>query len=395
GKTLGIVGLGRVGRAVAERALAFQMKVQAFDPFLRTDTAMDGRVTVVKELDAMLPHVDVLTLHAALTDNTQHLINAARLKKMKRSAVLINCARGGLVDEAALAEALNGGALAGAAVDVFEAEPPKSSPLLAAKNVVLTPHLGASTQEAQLAVSTEAVDVMIDYLVRGTIRNAVNVTGLPSDLSVRDRSYLDLTARMAAILSTWVAAGVDRVEVTTAGVESLAALGPTLALQAVVGMMNPHIEGRLNLVNARPFTQQRGIDVRHVTQSARQDFPDVVRVRFEHGQSFHEVQGAVFIDNRPRILGIDGYRMEMVPEGCLVMIFNDDRPGVIGTVGTLFGEHNINIADMMLSRREKTALMVIKSDADIPEALLNALKQSSAILSVRTMMMPPLAEPRP
>lgn len=386
GKTLGIIGLGRVGRAVAERALAFQMKVLAYDPFLRTDTALEGRVGVVADLDALLPHVDCLTLHAALTDDTHHLLSAARLKKMKRTAVVINCARGGLLDEAALADMLNSGALAGAAVDVFECEPPKSCPLLSAKNVVLTPHLGASTQEAQLAVSTEAVDEMLDFLLRGTIRNAVNVTGLPTDLSARDRAYLDLAARMAAILSIWAGDGIDRVEVTTAGTEALSALGPTLALNALAGMMNPHIEGRLNLVNVRSFAHQRGIDVRHVAQTAaREDFPDVVRVRFEHGQSSHEVQGAVFMDGRPRVLGIDGYRMEMVPEGRLVMIFNDDRPGVIGAVGTLFGEHNINIADMFLSRRDKTALMVIKCDAAVPEPVLNELKQSSAILSVRTV----------
>lgn len=388
GKTLGIVGLGRVGRAVAERALAFQMKVLAFDPFIRVDSAMDGRVTVVKNVDDLLPQVDCLTLHAALSDDTRNLINAARLAKMKKSAVLINCARGGLVDEAALAAALDLGALAGAAVDVFECEPPKSCPLLAARNVVLTPHLGASTQEAQLAVSTEAVDEMLDFLIRGTIRNAVNVTGLPTDLSARDRALLDLTGRMAAILAAWAAEGVDRVEVTTAGGESLASLGPTLALQAVVGLMNPHIEGRLNLVNARPFTEQRGIEVRHVNQSSRQDFPDMIKVRFERGQEFHEVQGAVFLDNRPRILAIDGYRMEMVPEGFLVMIFNDDRPGVIGTVGTLFGQRNINIADMMLSRRDKTALMVIKCDAALQDATLDELRQSSAIVSVRTVSLP-------
>ncbi|MBK8268144.1 MAG: phosphoglycerate dehydrogenase [Planctomycetes bacterium] len=388
GKTLGIVGLGRVGRAVAERALAFQMKVLAYDPFLRTDSAMDGRVAVVKNLDAMLPQVDCLTLHAALTDDTQNLMNAARLSKMKKTAVVINCARGGLVDETALASMLNAGALGGAAIDVFECEPPKDCPLLMAKNVVLTPHLGASTQEAQLAVSTEAVDEMLDYLLRGTIRNAVNVTGLPTDLSARDRAFLDLTGRMAAVLSTWAGDGVDRVEVTTDGAESLASLGPTLALQAVVGLMNPYVEGRLNLVNARPFTQQRGIEVRHVAQSSRQDFPDVVKVRFERGQEFHEVQGAVFLDNRPRILAIDGYRMEMVPEGCLVMIFNDDRPGVIGTVGTLFGERGINIADMMLSRRDKTALMVIKSDGNVPDVVTEELKKSSAILSVRVVSLP-------
>ncbi|MCG8407279.1 MAG: phosphoglycerate dehydrogenase [Phycisphaerales bacterium] len=385
GKVLGVVGLGRVGRAVSERALSMQMKVLAYDPFLRSGTVMDGRVTVVKEIDDLLPLIDCLTLHATLTEDTKNLINASRLEKLKKTAVLINCARGGLVDDQALADALNSERIAGAAIDVFPTEPPKDSPLLSCKNAVLTPHLGASTAEAQTAVSTDAVDAMLDYLCDGTIRNAVNVTDLPSDLSPRDRAYLDLTGRMAAILSVWCSDGVDRVEVTEARREGLSAIGPTLALQAVVEMMNPHFQGRLNLVNAAAFAQQRGIDIQHATHSATQDFHEVVKVRFERRNEFHEIEGAVFADDRPRVLAIDGYRMEMVPDGQLVMIFNDDRPGVIGLVGTLFGNHELNIADLFLSRQEKTALMVLKSDDSVSEAVLEELRQASPILSVRTV----------
>ncbi len=393
GKVLGIVGLGRVGRAVAERALALRMKVLACDPFLRATTAMDGRVAVVEKIEELLPQVDCLTLHAALTDDTRGLINAERISKMKKTAVLINCARGGLVNEAALADALKEGRLGGAAIDVFETEPPADSPLLACDGVVLTPHLGASTIEAQTAVSTDAADAVLDYLMNGTIRNAVNVSGLPSDMAPKDRACLDLTARMAAILSSWCADGVDRVQVTTAGGESLSALCPTLALQAVVEMMSPHIEGRLNLVNAAAFAQQRGIDIQHAAQSARQDFGEVITVSFDRRGDSHQVEGAVFQDARPRILAIDGYRMEMVPEGRLVMIFNDDRPGVIGLVGHLFGDHQINIADLFLSRQEKTALMVLKCDADVPDNVLQELRQAEPILSVRTVRLPPLDRP--
>ncbi|MFQ5410791.1 MAG: phosphoglycerate dehydrogenase [Phycisphaerae bacterium] len=385
GKILGIVGLGRVGRAVAERALGLQMKVLAYDPFLRTDSALEDRVGVVHDLDALLAQVDCLTLHAALTDDTRNLINVDRLSKLKKSAVLINCARGGLVDETALADALKAERIAGAALDVFPNEPPAGSPLLACNNIVLTPHLGASTREAQTAVSTDAVDAMLDYLLSGTIRNAVNVAGLPADLSERDRTYLDLTARMAAILSTWCADGIDRVEVSTAGGEALEALCPTLALQALVEMMNPHIDSRLNLVNARAFAAQRGIDLQHTSQSAREDIPDVVRIRVERRGKTHEIEGAVFLDRRPRVLAIDGYRMEMVPEGALILIFNDDRPGVIGLVGTVFGDHKVNIADMVLSRRGNTALMVLKLDAAVGDKILETLRATDAILSVRTV----------
>ncbi len=390
GKTLGIVGFGRVGRAVAERALALQMRVLAHDPFVRDETAMDGRVNIVPELDQLLPQVDVLTLHAAMADGTQHLINRERLSRLKKTALLVNCARGALVDEAALAQALNAGNIAGAAIDVFENEPPAGSPLLACKDVVLTPHLGASTGEAQTAVSTDAVEAMLDYLLTGAIRNAVNVAGLPTGLSPRDRACLDLTARMASLLSCWSGEGVDRVEVSVAGGEGLDALRPTLALQAVVGLMNPHIEGRLNLVNAAAFTQQRGIEVQHAARTARQDYSEIIRVGFVRGGESHEAEGAVFVDGRPRILAIDGYRMEMVPAGELVMLFNDDRPGVIGLVGTLFGDHGVNIADMTLSRREKMALMVLRLDGPAPEAVLAELRAAAAILAVRTVTLPPL-----
>jgi len=390
GKTLGIVGFGRVGRAVAERALAFGMRVLAFDPFLRSDTAMDGRVTVIREIKTLLPEVDVLTLHAAMTDDTRHLINKDTIALMRDSAMIVNCARGGLVDEAALADALNNGQLAGAALDVFGNEPPEGSPLLACDQAVLSPHLGASTRQAQTAVSTDAVAAMLDYLQTGTIRNAVNVSGMPRDLSDRDRAWLDLTARMAAMLSVWCADGIDRVDVTTVGAESLHNLSRTLALQALVGMLNPHVDQRINLVNAGAYAEQRGIDLRTTTNAAREDYPDVVRVRFERGNESHEIEGAAFSGQRLRVLGIDGYRMEMTPDGYLMMIFNDDRPGVIGLVGTTLADQGVNIADMFLSRRDATALMVCKIDGQMSDATLTQLRKADAIRSVRLVNLPPL-----
>jgi D-3-phosphoglycerate dehydrogenase len=393
GRTLGIVGLGRVGRAVAERALAMQMRVVAYDPFLGPDAALDGRVKLERELDAVLAEADILTLHVPLTDETRNLINAARLARMKPGALLVNCARGGLIDEAAVAGALERGHLGGAAIDVFSEEPPKGCPLMGCMHAVFTPHLGASTTEAQTAVSTEAVDSLLDYLRSGTIRGSVNVSGLPSHLSPRDRAYLDLTARMAALLSPLCAGGVEQVEVTTHG-EGLVTLAPTLALQAVAEMMSPHIEGRVNLVNAETFVRQRGIGLRHTAHSESRDHHEVVSVSFEHRGEHHAVEGAVFVDGRPRVLAIDGYHMEITPEGLLVLIFNDDRPGVIGLVGTLLGDRGINIADMVLSRRAKTALMLLKIDGEAPGEVLEALRGAEPILSVRAVRLPPLAPAR-
>lgn len=388
GKTLGIVGLGRVGCAVARRALGLDMTVVAFDPLLSAESAMDGRVRLVRKLEDLLPLVDVLTLHASMSAESKKMIGKPQLERMKPGAVLVNCARGALLDEAAVAEALNAGRLGGAAIDVFSTEPPAGNPLLTAKNVVLTPHLGASTEEAQTAVSTEAVESILDYLTNGVIRGAVNVTGMPANLSARDRAYMDLTARMGTILSPLCAGGVERIELVTQGGDALTALCPTLALTALTELMSPHIEGRLNLVNAADFAKDRGIVVGHTGQSARRDYYEVVTLKIARGNESHTIEGAVFQDGLPRILSIDGYRMEIVPEGLLVQIFNDDQPGVIGLVGTFLGDHKINIADMTLSRRGRLALMLLKIDGELPDAVLDALRaKSPPILSVRAVQL--------
>lgn len=390
GKTLGIVGLGRVGRAVAERAMGLDMTVIAFDPLLSADSAMDGRVRLVRKLDDLLPQIDILTLHASMSADSKKMVGKQQLELMKPGAVLVNCARGALIDEAAVAEALKAGKLAGAAIDVFSTEPPTDNPLLAAPNVVLTPHLGASTEEAQTAVSTEAVESILDYLTNGVIRGAVNVTGMPANLSARDRGYMDLTARMGTILSPLCTGGVERIELVTRGGDALGALCPTLALTALTELMSPHIEGRLNLVNAAEFAKERGIVVGNTSQSGRSDYYEVVTLKFERRGESHTIEGAVFQDGLPRILSIDGYRMEIIPEGLLVQIFNDDQPGVIGLVGTYLGDHKINIADMTLSRRGRTALMLLKIDGELPDSVLDGLRQKSPpILSVRAVQLAP------
>ncbi len=412
GQTLGIVGFGRIGRAVAARALALDMKVIAHDPFVQGPTAMDGRVAISSDLHAVLRQADCVTLHATLSPQTRGLIGAAELALLKPTATLVNCARGELVDEVALAAALHEGRLAGAAIDVFSQEPPAGNPLLSAKNIVLTPHIGASTEEAQTAVSVEAVEAVLDYLLRGEIRGAVNLAGIPPHLSDRDKAYLDLCRRMSTLLSSLADSGIERIEVTTFG-ETLERVGPTLARQAVVDLLSPHLSTRLNLVNAETYARSRGIEVAHTKRSAADNYIDAIELAItgrEVGAATghhvtgdaaggmaladrdvgvtagrmpavqaaarvirHSVEGTVFIDGLPRILSIDGYRMEMVPESPMVLIFNDDRPGVIGLVGALFGRHNINIADMTLSRQAATALMLLKLDEQPPAAVLDEL----------------------
>ncbi|MEK7710977.1 MAG: phosphoglycerate dehydrogenase [Planctomycetota bacterium] len=392
GRTLGIIGFGRIGRAVAQRALALEMKVIAFDPFVKGDSPLDGSMTMIGNLDELLSTADCMTLHATLSSETTHLIGAAQIAKMKPGATLINCARGALIDERALAEALNSGRIAGAAVDVYENEPPKGSPLLTAKNIVLTPHLAASTAEAQLRVSLDAVETLLAYLRHGEVRSAVNVTGMPGRLSPHARAVFDLCSRMGTILSTWSAEGVDRIRVTVRG-DSLRELAGTLSWQAMVAVLSPRLDTRLNLVNAREQAQRRGIVVENVAQSVQQNQPETMSITlFVRGQA-HEVEGTVLGDGRPRILAFDGYRMELIPERTIVLIVNDDRPGVIGLVGQAFGGAGINIADMALSRRGKTALMVLKLDAPMPDALRDSLRSMNPpILSLRAVSLPPVAE---
>ncbi|NOT01874.1 MAG: ACT domain-containing protein, partial [Phycisphaerales bacterium] len=371
------------------RALACDMRVIGYDPLVGSAAVLDGAVRLVNDVDELLTASDCVTLHAKITENTKGMLNAERIGRMKRSAVVVNCARGELIDEAALAAALNEGRLAGAAVDVYSQEPPKGNPLLTAKNVVLSPHLGASTEEAQVAVSVEAADALLDYLVRGEIRSAVNVVGLPAQFNERDRAYLDLCMRMGSILSPWCAKGIERLQVTTRG-EGIDQLCRTLARQCSVSLLTPHIGVRLNLVNAASITRERGIQVDAVAHAATRNYAETVTLVIETRDGRHEIEGTVFVDGRPRVLAIDGYRMEMAPERALVLIFNDDRPGVIGSVGQLFGDAGINIADMTLSRRDRTALMLLKLDQAPGDAVLKQLVALDAIQSVQSVLLVPL-----
>ncbi len=390
GRTLGIVGLGRIGRAVAQRALALEMKVIAYDPFVRGETALDGKVALVSELKEVFASCDCLTLHASLTSETRHLINDEQIALMKKGACIVNCARGALIDEQALANALNEDRLGGAAIDVYQNEPPSGSPLLTAKNVVLTPHLAASTAEAQQRVSVDAVDTLLAYLLNGEIRSAVNVTGMPKHLGDHERSYVDLCARMATMLSPWSADGVEQITLTTRG-EALSELSETLSWQAMVSVLSPHLDARLNLVNAREHAEARGIRVENVSCGNEQNVLQSIVLDVKCRGDAHRIEGTVFGDGRPRVTSVDGYKMELIPERSMALIFNDDKPGVIGLVGQAFGEAKINIADMALSRRGKLALMVLKLDGPMPDDLKGKLQGlNPPILSLETVSLPPV-----
>ncbi|MFA5864934.1 MAG: phosphoglycerate dehydrogenase [Phycisphaerae bacterium] len=376
GKLLGLVGLGRVGRAVAERALSFKMTVWAYDPLFPEETALDGKVKVVRDLGELLSNADFISLHAPVTDQTKKMIGADQLAKMKPSALLINCARGELVDEDALAEALKNKKIAGAAVDVFSAEPPGKLALFDQENAIVTCHLGASTKEAQLAVSKEAVQVMLDYLQHGTIAGAVNVPGLPASLTSKDRSFVDLVQRMACLAAPLVDRGIKSVQVTATS-HHLERVLPLLLRSVLVKLLGRFLETPLNVINAELAAASTGIQIAYSTKTSRSADTERIAIDIAGADYSHRIEGGISPDGLPTILDIDGYRMQMVPEGTMIIQFNDDQPGVIGLVGTLFGAYKVNIADMTLSRRENQALMVFKIDAPPPAQVIDQLKKSS------------------
>ncbi|MBN1341359.1 MAG: phosphoglycerate dehydrogenase [Phycisphaerae bacterium] len=389
-KTLGIAGLGRIGRSVATRALGFGMKVLAYDPFYRGETALEGRVRLVETLKDLVAASDYVTLHAALSDETRGMINADVLTHAKDGLRIINCARGALVDEVALAGAIKSGKVAGAAIDVYSSEPPSGNPLVGLDEVVCTPHLGASTREAQLAVTVEAVDLLLDYLLNENIRTAVNIMGFRAPIGERDQVFVDLGRRMSAILSSLCTSGIGDVKITTHGA-SLESLGSTLSRYVLIELLRPHINENVNLINAETIAADRGIQISVTSVKQSEDFTDNLVLSVMSGDRQIAVEGTVFGDNLPRVLAIDGYRMDMVPEGHMIIIRNDDKPGVIGLVGTLMGERKVNIADMTVSRREQTALIVLKIDAEPPQSVIDELlARTPPIQRVRTVSLPPL-----
>jgi D-3-phosphoglycerate dehydrogenase len=401
GKTLGVVGLGRIGQTVASRALALEMTVVGYDPFFTAPAALDGRVKMVRDFDEFLGQLDVITFHVPGGDSTRHLLNRERLLgKCRPNLLVINDARGEVVDEIALAEALKEKKIGGAAIDVFVKEPPpQDHPLFGCENVVLTPHLGASTDEAQTAVSVDACEAIVAYLQNGEIRGAVNAGGLKLDLPPDEAPFAELARRIGALLAGFTDSGYRTITLRASGARAQK-LMPTLLRLATVELLKPHLgEGAVNVINVEHLARDRGINLVSVpeAQPPAGMVGDIVGVRVDgaEGGETHRILGTVYADGLPRIVRVDGYAMDMIPEGQMVLIVNQDQPGVIGMVGSSFGDAKVNIADMVISREfdkegKATAFMVIKTDSPPPEALLNRLRASGTIRKVKSIAVPPL-----
>ena len=400
GKTLGVVGLGRIGRTVASRALAMEMNVVGFDPFFSAESALDGKVKLVRDFDEFLGQVDVVTFHVPGGDATKHLINRERLfgGKCRPNLLIVNDSRGEVTDEYAVADAIREKKIAGAALDVYAVEPPpKDHPLFGLENVVLTPHLGASTDEAQTAVSVEACKAIVAYLTKGEIRGAVNAGGVRLDLPPDEAPFAELARRMGTLLASLSDGGVKSITVRASGTRAPKLLNTLLRL-AAVEVLRPHLgAGGVNVINVEHLARGRGIELVQIHEPAPPAglVGDVLGVRVEgpDGQK-HRILGTVYADGLPRLLRIDDFAMDMVPEGQMVLLTNRDQPGVIGFVGSTFGDAGVNIADMVISRSfgpdgSATALMLIKTDSEPTASLVEKLRAKEHILRVRTAALPP------
>ena len=389
GKTLGVVGFGRIGRTVAERALGFGMTVVAFDPMYNAETGLDGRVKLYKNFDDMLGELDFISFHVPLNDHTRGMMDKAAFEKCQDGIMVVNAARGGIVDIPALLEALDAGKCGGAAIDVYESEPPaEDDPLRTHPKVLVTPHLGASTTEAQEAVSTDACAQMLEFLRGEGIRGAVNLGGVRLDLDPTQAKFVDLAQRMAQLIGPMSEGGISDVTVTLEG-ETLSGVASTIERMTVIALLQSSMDVPVNLVNVQLLAQQRGIKHRTTFVDEKRSTPKVT-IEVAGGEKKRKIMGSVFADGRPRVLEINGYGMDMVPAGPMLILQNQDRPGMVGLVGNELGDAQTNIADMALSRRDDTALMVLKLDAMPDEKLMNRLRARPGILKALAVKLPAL-----
>jgi D-3-phosphoglycerate dehydrogenase / 2-oxoglutarate reductase len=391
GKTIGLVGLGRVGTEVARRARGLEMKVLAYDPFVTPAAAREVEVELLP-LDDVLKQADVVSLHTSLSGSTEKMIDAAAIAKMKKGARLINCARGELIDEVALAEALKSGALAGAAVDTFATEPPKNSPLVGLPNLIATPHIAGSTAEAQEEVGTAIALQVRDYLADGVIKNAVNMPALSPDQYRRLKPYLELGERLGAFVGQAAPTkGFNRILIRYAG--EPAELGSHMIRSAVlIGALNAVLPEKVNLVNAASEAASRGLQVEETIRRRERGFPNTIEVAVVDGSREFALEGTVGQDGSPRIVALDGMGLEAPLEGTMLLSRNVDVPGVIGRIGTELGSLGVNIATFALGRRAPggggEALALVGLDGAVDASVVQKIRALPSITDVRLVRLP-------
>jgi D-3-phosphoglycerate dehydrogenase len=383
-KTLGIIGCGNIGSIVAERALGLRMKVLAYDPFLSEERALKLGVHKV-ELDELLARADFISLHVPLTDRTRNILSAEALAATKPGVRIVNCARGGLIDEAALAEAIRSGHVAGAALDVFAEEPATESPLFGMPNVVCTPHLGASTTEAQENVALQVAEQMADYLLTGAVQNALNMPSVTAEEAAVMGPWLRLAEHLGSFIGQMTEEPVTAINIlydgTVAGM-NLEALNCAV-IAGVMRVANPDV----NLVSAPVIARERGIQLSTTQQEKSGAFDGYIKVTMVSGTRERSLAGTVFSDGKPRFIQIKGINIDAEVGPHMLYTTNEDVPGVIGTLGTVLGRHGVNIANFTLGRsaRGKDAIAILYLDETPPEAMLNELDATGLFRQIRPL----------
>ena len=384
GKTIGVIGLGNIGAIVADRARGLRMNVLGYDPFVNTEAATRAGIELVS-LDDMFARADFLSIHTPLTADTRGLIGAAAIKKMKKGIRIVNCARGGIIDEAALLEALNSGHVAGAALDVFASEPPaKDDPLVAHPKVVATPHLGASTGEAQLNVAIAVAEQIRDYFSDGTIRNAINVPSLSAEAAGTVAPYVALGEKLGCLHAQL--AGCAPQEIVIAYNGEVADLDVRPINAAVLkGLLSGVLDVPLNAVNAPFLAKDRGVKIVEVKNRESKAFSNSVSVTFKRDGKERRIEGAVFGGKIVRIVRFDDFFLEAIPDGNILILHNRDVPGVVGRLGTFLAEHNVNIAGLSLGRTGagKEAVAFYHVDSPLNPAQLEKLRGLQDVTSAQ------------
>lgn len=382
-KTLGIVGIGQIGGYLAKLAQGISMNVIAYDPYMAEERARKMGVEIV-DLPELFRRADIISVHTPLTAETKSLIDSKAIAQMKPGVMIVNCARGGIINEADLVEALKSKKVAAAAFDVFDEEPVKPDhPLLALDNFICTPHIGASTTEAQENVAIGIAEQIVDYFAKGIARGAVNIPSVAPELLPTLQPYLTLAEKIGRLQAQLYEGGLERVTVEYSGEVASLSVAP-LTIAVLKGLFTPIMEDAVNYVNAPVIAKERGIEVKEVKSSDAGDFTSVIRVRVDAGKKPHRLAGTLFHRKEPRIIEIDNFQVEVIPEGHMLLILNVDKPGVIGAVGQVLGEQNINIARMQCSREERggNALLIIGLDAPLPNSVHETIKRGQHILSV-------------
>jgi D-3-phosphoglycerate dehydrogenase len=373
GKTLGIIGCGNIGAIVAERAHGLRMKVVAYDPYLAPERALDLGVEKL-ELDELLRRSDFITLHTPLTDKTRNIIDAAALAKTKKGVRIINCARGGLVDEPALRAALDSGHVAGAAFDVFTEEPATANPLFGHPNVVCTPHLGAATTEAQENVALQIAEQMSDYLLSGAISNAVNFPSITAEEAPKLKPFVELAEKLGSFAGQLTETGINKVHLTYEGpVAQMKTKALTSA--AMAGLLRPMLQD-VNVVSAPIVAKERGIAVEETTREAEGDYESLITLAVTTERGTRHVSGTVYANGRPRIVNIKGIRMDAEFGPSMIYVTNEDRPGFVGHFASLLGDAGINIATFHLGRQSQggDAIALVEVDGTVPDEVLKKVQ---------------------